>query len=146
MDIDNLIKIMQASIAPCLLISGYGFILLTMTNRLGRATDLIRSLNEKALQTEAAERKGVIAQIRVLFIRCRVLQAAIFVLALCIFFVALTVLLLFSALVLNLNARLFIQVLFSGSIISLLFSLSFFLVDIFLTLRSLRIYIEENLS
>ena len=44
MNLAEIIPVLQVSIGPVILISGVGLLLLTMTNRLGRAIDRARQL------------------------------------------------------------------------------------------------------
>jgi hypothetical protein len=77
MDIDHLIKIMQASISPAVLISGFGLLLVSMTNRLGRTIDRVRQLNWQRPQVDVAKQDNVAQQMAILFRRGRILQFAI---------------------------------------------------------------------
>ena len=55
MSTENLVQILQASIAPCIFISGLGLALLSMTNRLGRSTDRIRAFTAELKTAPAKE-------------------------------------------------------------------------------------------
>ena len=145
MEIEELIKTLQASVAPCLLISGFGFLLLTMTNRLSRATDRIRSLNREAKESSGEYKEKLCQQIGIFFKRCKLLQAAIALLTFSIFFDGLIILLLFLNLSFPVNLEIFIEIFFVTSIICLIFSLFIFLLDIRITLQSIRIEISEHL-
>jgi hypothetical protein len=142
--IDNLVKMLQASVAPCLLISGFGFLILTMTNRLARATDRIRRLHEKLDEVDETMGQSIIRQVTIFFKRCRILQAAIACLTFSIFFVGINVLLLFTSLRFELDLRRSVEVFFALSILTLIASLSLFLADISITLKSIRIEIEAD--
>lgn len=146
MEIEQLVKTLQASVAPCLLISGFGFLLLTMTNRLGRATDRIRVLNHEAHDAKGEHKKNLCRQIGIFFKRCRLLQAAIAFLTFSIFFVSLNVLLLFLNLSFTINLKHMIEFFFAASLVCLICSLSIFLLDIRITLQSIYIEINEHLA
>jgi len=88
MEIEQLVKTFQASVAPCLLISGFGFLLLTMTNRLARATDQIRVINREAQNSSGERKEKLCQQIGIFFRRCKLLQSAIAFLTFSIFFVS----------------------------------------------------------
>lgn len=142
MTIDDLIKILQASIAPVIMISGIGLILLTMTNRLGRSIDRIRLLTSELSTATQEKRKQLRPQIDILFRRCRYLQTAIVLATTSIFSVSVIILLLFSIYTFHINLVPMVQVLFVFGLISLIFALVFFLRDIGLALSSVRIEIE----
>jgi len=144
MYIEDVIKTLQASVAPCLLISGFGFLLLTMTNRLGRASDRVRLLISHLKDTEEAERRFVKDQIRIIYDRCRYLRSAIALLVFSISFIAINVLMLFMSIVFMLDLKIIIEIIFAASLICLIISLFTFLLDIRLTLKTLKIEIENN--
>lgn len=140
---DSIIKTLQASVAPCLLISGFGFLLLTMTNRLGRASDRVRFLIKETVEAKNAEKRFLREQIEIIYNRCQYLRRAIALLVFSIACVALDVLLLFLSIVFGINLNVTIEVIFAMSIISLIISLSVFMLDIRLTLTTLKIEIEN---
>jgi len=144
MNIDDLTRILQGSIAPCILISGIGLLHLAMTNRLGRASDRIRQLCREldtAPQNEAANLK---TQIRIFYRRCQHLQTAIFLAAISIFFVSVVILMLFFTFIFSLTTIIpVIKLCFALSLTCLTLSLICFLFDIRMTLSSLKIEMEK---
>ena len=143
MSIDDLIHILQGSIAPCILISGVGLLHLAMTNRLGRASDRIRQLCRELDTAPQAETANLKHQIVIFYRRCKYLQLAIFLAACSIFCVSLVVLMLFSTFVFNLSIIPLIKLSFGLSLICLVSSLACFLFDIRATLSSLKLEIEK---
>ena len=117
-----------------------------MTNRLGRATDRIRDLNREAKESSGEHKKKLCQQIGILFRRCKLLQSAIAFLTFSIFFVSLNVLLLFLNLSFVINLAILIGIFFTTSIICLILSLFIFLLDIRITLKSIRIEIGDHLK
>jgi hypothetical protein len=73
----NLIPILQTAIGPAILISGVGLLLLTMTNRLGRVIDRARILDAQLSQASESERRPLVAQLRILWQRARLIRLAI---------------------------------------------------------------------
>ena len=146
MEIDNLIRALQASIAPCVLISGIGLLLLCMTNRLGRASDRIWILAKEIKSMPADETVSYRNQIPILYKRCLLLRLSIALAAFSIFLVANVILLLFSTYVLSLSLTNLIKFLFAVCLISLVISLVLFMFDIGLTLKALRIEIKPYLE
>jgi len=43
-NLDDLTRVLQASISPVALVSGVGLLILSLTNRFGRVTDRLREL------------------------------------------------------------------------------------------------------
>jgi ABC-type polysaccharide/polyol phosphate export permease len=67
----QLIPVLQTAIGPAILISGTGLLLLTMTNRLGRAIDRARLLARETPTPKAT------AQLKVLWRRAKLIRLAI---------------------------------------------------------------------
>ena len=143
MELTTLIQTMQASIAPCVLISGFGFLLLTMTNRLGWSIDRIRDLKNDMDHAVGIAKKRFKEQIKILYERCELLQLAITLIIYSIFSVSLIVLMIFFSLKFQLPLRNFIEICFTLCMVFLMFGLSFFLIDIRKGLISLKIELEE---
>jgi hypothetical protein len=72
--VSQLIRILSASIAPVIVISGVGLVLLSMTNRyshvIDRALELIKKLNAQDDQ----HRKLLADQVKIIYHRARVLR------------------------------------------------------------------------
>ena len=146
MNIDDLIKILQASSAPVVLISGVGLLLLTMTNRLGRSIDRIRTLCDEYKGANKEEIEALKVQINILYQRCQFLRTAIVLAALSIVCVSVIIFVLFSIHVFHINLMALVEVLFETGLLLLIFSLLFFLLDLWAALRSIKIEIEHTLS
>jgi len=146
MDIDHLSSVLQASIAPCVLISGLGLLLLSMTNRLARPIDRARSLNNELKKNLGADTSGLEKQIVILYKRCRLLQMAIGLITVSVFFLSIIILMLFSTYIFNLNISLMIQALFTLSLVCTILSLVYFFMDIRLTLNSLKLEIGKYID
>lgn len=146
MNIDNLIKILQASIAPCVLISGIGLLLLSMTNRLARPIDRIHVLINKLGSVPSGTVPLLHAQIRILYKRCRLLQLAIALMTISIFLTSVIILMLFSTYVFRFSLEPLIKFLFSGALISIILSLLLFFYDICLSLSSLKMEVGQYVS
>lgn len=143
MELTFLIQTLQASIAPCVLISGFGFLILTMSNRLGRSIDRIRELKSEMDREVGAAKKRLKEQVKILFERCKLLQLAITLIILSIFSVSLIVLSIFFSLKFNLPLRNFIEICFTLSLVLMMFGLSCFLLDIRKGLISVKIEMEN---
>jgi hypothetical protein len=143
----QLIRILSASIAPVIVISGVGLLLLSMTNRYGRvierARDFIKDLD--ATQDDA-RRKLLVEQIRMIYRRARILRLAIILSSTSIFFVAITVLSLFAGQVLGVSADYVSEPCFGLSLLALLGSLYYFIKDVTISLTALELEIESYIG
>jgi hypothetical protein len=143
LELTTLIQTLQASIAPCVLISGFGFLILTMSNRLGRSIDRIRELKEEMDNAVGVAKKKRKDQIKILYERCKLLQLAITFVICSIFCVSLIVLMVFFSLKFLLPLTVLIEVCFILSMVFLISGLSCFLIDIQRGLNSIKIELES---
>ena len=141
---DDLIKVLQASFAPCVLISGLGLLLLTLANRLGRPLDRIRILCRELEHAPREEKKALQEQIQILYKRSRFLQFSLALVTLSMFFVSTIILTLFGAFTLHVDLVLLIKLFFAMSILCLMASLFFFFLDIQFVLNSIRLQITRS--
>ncbi|ADU63197.1 MAG: DUF2721 domain-containing protein [Pseudodesulfovibrio sp.] len=144
METTYLVNILQASIAPFVLISGIGLLVLSMTNRIARPTDLIRRLLDELPNAPERDVKFLLSQVAVLRKRCSIMRWAIFYSIMAIICVSCVTLILFASQVLNMRLYFMVELLFGGALVSLITSLVFLLEDIRITLHSLDIEIERR--
>lgn len=144
MDTTSLVTTLQASIAPFVLISGIGLLLLSMTNRIARPTDIIRRLLVEMDQARGEHKASLMRQVTLLRKRCSLLRTAIALAILAIVCVSGVTLLLYTTLVFQLRLHLLVKILFGGSLVSLIASLIYLMQDIRLTLHSLDLEIERH--
>jgi hypothetical protein len=142
-NINDLILVLQTSMAPCVLISGVGLLVLSMTNQLGRPLDRIRALTSNLEQAEAEQKRVLLEEIDILYRCAKLLQIAVTFAVLSIFFVGTIILFLFVTATFGASLEGLIEVLFSASLISLVVSLILFLWDIQLGLSSIKIEIDR---
>jgi len=122
---------LNLAISPVIMISAYGMLLLSLTNRLGRAVDRARVL---AGQTGANRE----LQIAILAQRARRIRAAILAISLAMFFAALLVLALFVSVFAHIDLKVVVSVLFVSSLFSLIFSLVCLIADVSGSLKSME--------
>jgi hypothetical protein len=127
----NFIEALQLAVSPVILISAYGMLLLSMTNRLGRAIDRARQL----VRDGAA---GKEEQVAIIARRAGWIRSAILFTCLALISVALLILVLFSAVLLHVNVAPAVTLLFIGSLVFLIIGLAYFLVDIFGSLQAMK--------
>ena len=142
-----LVGILSASIAPVIVISGVGLILLSMTNRYGRVIDIARELAREIEHADEPERRDLIAQeLEILYRRARILRFAIILSSSSILFVGLTVFSLFAAQLLGWKLDYVSIPAFGLSLIALLASLYFFIRDVGISLTALELEIGARLK
>ena len=142
MTLTHLIPTLQLAIGPAILISGVGMILLSMTNRFGRVIDRSRQLTHDLPSVAAADRDKVLAEVRVLWLRARIVRAGIALAMLSALLAALLVISLFMGMLLMLGAVVPAG-LFIMCMICLIGAMLMFFWDINLSLNALRLEITE---
>jgi hypothetical protein len=142
--ISELVPVLQTAIGPMILISGLGLLLLTMTNRLGRTIDRARELLDTYDELSSTAKSKIDREIVVLWKRARYVRTAILLATLTCLGAATLIILLFMTSLLHLDVPLLVATVFTFSMICLISSLVFFLLDINLTLSALRIELEGH--
>ncbi len=136
MELDSLIRVLQASISPVAMISGVGLLLLSLTNRFGRVTDRLRELAGERQPGVPAPR--IDCQIEIFYRRARIIRSAVSASVGCMLFASCMVLLLFAMAVMKFHVQSFVLLAFTGSLICLITSLLLFLADMRLSLRAVQ--------
>lgn len=142
---NELREILQTSISPVALVSGVGLLLLSMTNRLGRSIDRARVLASAIRQADDDERQNMVDQLRILYKRGRVLRRAIVASCLSILFASVIIVSLFEIFVHDLGLQWLVMGSFAAAMLCLVVSVVFFIRDITLSLRALKLEIGEDL-
>ena len=143
----QLIRILSASIAPVIVISGVGLLLLSMTNRYSRVLERARDLIEDLDATQDDPRRNLLVeQIRIIYRRARILRLAIVLASTSISFVAVTVLSLFAGQVFRVRVDYVSVPCFGLCLLSLLGSLYFFIKDVTISLTALELEIESYIG
>lgn len=140
-NVQNLIQLLQTAISPVVLISGVGLILLTLTNRIGRVIDRSRFLVQE-IEAGKDERKKRV-QIRILYRRSQILRAAITCISLTILFASIMILELFIGYFRGYDISFTFILFFILAIVSLISGILFFLLDITITLKALKLQIGD---
>jgi hypothetical protein len=141
-DVTKLIPILQTAIGPAILISGTGLLLLTMTNRLGRAIDRARLLSREMATAAAPQRAKAAGQLEILWFRARLIRTAIGLAAGSALLAVGLMIVLFLTAWLQIDLAALIVVLFSLCVASLGCSLVVFLWDINQSLAALRVELD----
>jgi hypothetical protein len=142
--VTQLIPILQTAIGPMILISGFGLLLLTMTNRLGRVIDRARMLAGQHLSAGDDRRAKVKAQLHILWRRARLIRAAIALASTSALAAAILIIVLFFTALLQVDLAWVIGGLFIGCMACLISSLVVFIHDINQSLAALRLELAQN--
>ena len=73
--LNELIPALQVAVAPVILISGVGLLLLSLTNRFGRTVDRSRLLLRDMREASESDRARLASQVKILYRRARLVQA-----------------------------------------------------------------------
>ena len=135
----ELIPVLQVAIGPVILISGVGLLLLSMTNRFGRAIDRSRQLESELREATETDRARLAAQVEILYRRARVIRLSITMAAFSLLLVAVLIIVLFLSVLMKLEVAVAITLLFICCMACLIVSLVAFLRDIQLSLQALKL-------
>lgn len=144
MTIQQLIPMLQSSVAPCVLISGAGLLLLAQANRLPRPIDRARHLCALVKSHPGPEGDVYRKQLKIFHLRCHLLRNAVAFNVLCLGAIVSVILMLFIGNILSWTPITLINVCFAFGLLCLLASLAFFLADVLVMLHSLEIEIKET--
>ena len=136
---EQLIPELRDAIGPVILISGVGLLLLTMTNRLGRAIDRARQLKRELPERAGREREQVLAQVAIIYRRARLIRLSILLAAISVLLAAALIITLFVAAMAQWQQGLLAGIIFIGSMVSLFGSMIAFIWDINLSLHALKL-------
>ena len=145
--LEQIIPELRDAIGPVILISGVGLLLLTMTNRLGRAIDRSRQLTDALAGLSGHELTQTLAQIRMIYRRARLLRVSILFAAFSVLLVAVLIVTLFLAAWVRADAPWlndFICGVFIACLASLFISLAAFIHDINLSLHALKLELQDH--
>jgi hypothetical protein len=141
-DPSDLLKIIQAAIAPVVLISGVGLLLLTLSARLGRIVDRTRIVAAERRTADGGSREMLNTQLAVLRNRARLIRFALALSASSVALVSLLIIGLFLGLLLSWNMTVPCTFLFIGSLLSLVTAMLVFVRELFEALTALDLSID----
>lgn len=144
LSVAEIIPILQTAIAPTILISGVGLLLLTMTNRLGRIIDRSRTLLKELRSTGREGRTKYEKQLQILWRRAQLTRIAIALAAGSVLFAATLIIVIFMVAVTHIEITWLIGSIFVVCMLSLIGSLIAFLWDINLALAAYKHEIEAR--
>ena len=138
MTLSHASSILQLSVSPAIIISACGLLILSMSNRLGRAIDRARLLSRERAAGSEARKRNIDQQMKILIHRCGMIRSSILSCSICILLTAILILVLFVLTSAEVDAGLIVAVIFCASIISLAVALVFFTCDVFLALKAME--------
>ncbi len=142
----ELIPVLQVAIGPVILISGVGLLLLTLSNRFGRAVDRSRQLGREMREAPPEEKRRLAGQVEVLYQRARLIRLSITFAASSVLLASVLIIVLFLTVLIKLEAGLAIILLFVACLGALIVSLAAFLRDIQLSLQALKVELGHDVS
>jgi len=142
--LEQIIPELRDAIGPVILISGVGLLLLTMTNRLGRAIDRARQLKAELPKRTESEREHLQAQVAIIYQRAKLIRMSITLAALSALLAAGLVVALFLTALLQWQNGWLVSLIFIGCMVSLIASLVAFIRDINLSLLALRLELGSD--
>lgn len=134
----------RLAVAPVFLLSGVGVTLTLLTNRLARVVDRARGLEASQPQTADSDLDDLKDRVGVLAQRARLLSRAIALCTICALLVSMVVVALFVSALVGSRLAIVISVLFIVAMFNFIGGLLFFLREIFLATRTLRIGLRER--
>ncbi len=145
MPISSVVQILTASIAPVIVISGVGLLLLSISNRYGRAIDRVRLLAHDLSESdpESATRRHLTEQLRLTNDRAHILKRSMLYSSICIFFVTLTILSLFAEHLIGLERDFLALPFFALCLICLVASMYYSIRDITVSLAALELEVSD---
>ncbi len=139
MEISPIVHVIQLSVAPVFLLSGIGAILAVMTSRLGRIIDRARVLESRLEHAPADHIPPLEADLEALIRRARLIGPAITFCTTTALLVCTLIAVLFLGAFLHFDATVIVALLFIAAMLAFFLGLLWFLREIFVATRSLRI-------
>jgi hypothetical protein len=137
--LSELVPVLQIAIGPVILISGVGLLLLSLTNRFGRAVDRSRQIMRELRDANDADRLRLSGQVTILYQRARLIQVSIILATVSVLLAAVLIITLFLTALMKLDSVQLVIALFICCLLSLIVSLAVFIMDIRLSLKALRL-------
>lgn len=146
MNAESFSKLLQFSVSPVVMISGVGLLLLSVTNRLGRAIDRSRILARELDDEKTNPSREAMGQLRIMIQRAGFLRISVSAMVASIFFSALMILCLFVVVFFDAELEWSVLGSFCLGLLSLLGSMVYLLLDISLSLKALKIEVARHLG
>lgn len=129
----------QLALAPVFLLTGIAGLLNVMAGRLARIIDRGRQLSERPPEPGAPHAETAQVELQSLELRRHVASAAITACTLSALLVCMVIFVLFAEVLLQIEMKWMVGLLFTGSTLALVASLAYFLREVHLATRTVRI-------
>lgn len=140
--VTELIPVIQTATAPIILISGIGLLILTMTNRLGRAIDRSRILSGELQKSHGEKAIAIEKQLKILWKRAQLIRLSITLVSVNVLCASILIIVLFLSTLLQVEVVTFVTLLFILCIASLIASIILFIFDIYMSLSALKLELK----
>lgn len=135
----NVTRVIQLAIAPVFLLSSIGTILSVLSTRLGRIVDRTRVLLDRAENASDAKKERIDAELELLFLRRTLVNSAITSGTAAALMVCLLIALAFLGTLLDIRTGGFLAALFVLAMVALVGALLFFLREVLVASRTVRV-------
>ncbi len=142
--IADIARVIELAIAPVFLLTGIGTLIVVLTNRLGRAVDRSRVLEDRLPSLQISETTTARSELHLLARRIRLVYLAISLAVLSALFVCLLIACAFAGAFVATDLTRLVAALFVLAMLALIGSLVVFLREIFLAVMSARLAIPEE--
>ena len=141
----DIMQAIQSAIAPVVLISGIGLLLLTLTGRLGRIVDRTRLLVRERVSASSQQHEVIDAQLRILRRRARLLRLALGLSATSVGLVGVVVTVIFISAFVSLPLGWAVVALFAASSLSIVGAMLAFVRELHMALTALELELPPSL-
>ena len=145
-DSAGILRLIQAAIAPVVLISGVGLLLLTLSNRLGRIVDRVRIVAAERTHAVAGAHSDLDAQLAILGRRARMIRLALALSASAVGVTGLLIAALFLAMLLGRDATLLCTGLFVTALLCVVSAMLVFVAELRISLTALDVVVGKPFS
>ncbi len=140
---ESLIKFLQSCISPIVLISGVGLILLSLNNRLARTIDKSRMIVNELKNGQVVDKDKKRLELKILFKRSKILRNSIISISFSILSSSLIIPVLLLMNLFHVNLKFLGILFFLFSIMGIILSAVFLLIDVILTLKALEFEVKD---
>ena len=142
---ESLIKFLQSCISPIVLISGVGLLLLSLNNRLARTIDKSRMIVNELKNGQVVDKDKKRLELKILFKRSKILRNSIISISFSILSSSLIIPVLLLMNLFHVNLKFLGILFFLFSIMGIILSAVFLLIDVILTLKALEFEVKDHI-
>ena len=142
--ISGIAHVIQLAIAPVFLLTAIGTLIMVLTNRLGRAVDRSRVLEDRLPALQATQAAAARTELHLLARRIRLVYVATVLAVLAAIFVCVLIVVAFAGAFVETNLTRLVAVMFAVAMLALTGSLVVYLREMFLAVTSARLAIAEE--